>query len=68
MFRRLDPNPEYWEGMRGACVGVIQLVVAKAAEHVQIKHIINLLQNTQHSQATSMARIIVNWATDMDYY
>ena len=24
----LDPNPEYWEGKRGACVGVFQMIIA----------------------------------------
>ena len=28
VLERLDPNPEYWEGKRGACVGVFQLIVA----------------------------------------
>ena len=25
VLERLDPNPEYWEGKRGACVGVFQV-------------------------------------------
>ena len=24
VLERLDPDPEYWEGKRGACVGVFQ--------------------------------------------
>jgi intraflagellar transport protein 56 len=28
VLERLDPNPEYWEGKRGACIGIFQLVVA----------------------------------------
>ena len=28
MLERLDPNPEYWEGKRGAAVGVFQLIIA----------------------------------------
>lgn len=28
VLEKLDPNPEYWEGKRGACVGQFQLVVA----------------------------------------
>ncbi|KAJ9599313.1 hypothetical protein L9F63_010207, partial [Diploptera punctata] len=28
MLERLDPNPEHWEGKRGACVGVFQRIVA----------------------------------------
>ena len=26
VLERLDPDPEYWEGKRGACVGVFQQV------------------------------------------
>ena len=28
-LERLDPNPEYWEGKRGACVGTFQLIIAR---------------------------------------
>lgn len=28
VLERLDPNPEYWEGKRGACVGMFQMVIA----------------------------------------
>uniref|UniRef100_A0AAY4A548 Intraflagellar transport protein 56 n=1 Tax=Denticeps clupeoides TaxID=299321 RepID=A0AAY4A548_9TELE len=27
-LERLDPCPEYWEGKRGACVGIFQLILA----------------------------------------
>lgn len=29
VLERLDPDPEYWEGKRGACVGVFQQAGAK---------------------------------------
>jgi intraflagellar transport protein 56 len=28
LMERMDPNPEYWEGKRGACAGTFQLIVA----------------------------------------
>ena len=28
MLERLDPNPEYWEGKRGAAVGLFQMIIA----------------------------------------
>ena len=28
VLERLDPNPEYWEGKRGACVGLFQAIIA----------------------------------------
>ena len=29
VLERLDPNPEYWEGKRGACVGWFQRILAE---------------------------------------
>jgi intraflagellar transport protein 56 len=31
VLERLDADPEYWEGKRGACVGVFQQVIAGKA-------------------------------------
>ncbi|KAL0618266.1 hypothetical protein AAY473_010927 [Plecturocebus cupreus] len=28
ILQRLNPNPEYWEGKRGACVGIFQMILA----------------------------------------
>ena len=28
VLERLDPSPEFWEGKRGACVGLFQRIVA----------------------------------------
>ncbi|KAF0289620.1 Intraflagellar transport protein 56 [Amphibalanus amphitrite] len=28
VLERLDPNPEYWEGKRGACIGLFQMIIA----------------------------------------
>ena len=28
VLERLDPNPEYWEGKRGACIGLFQQIIA----------------------------------------
>lgn len=28
VLERLDSNPEYWEGKRGACVGIFQMIIA----------------------------------------
>ena len=27
MLERLDPNPEYWEGKRGAAIGLFQVSI-----------------------------------------
>lgn len=28
VLERLDPSPEYWDGKRGACVGIFQMILA----------------------------------------
>lgn len=28
LLEKMDPNPEYWEGKRGACAGTFQKVIA----------------------------------------
>lgn len=37
VLERLDPNPEYWEGKRGACVGIFQMIIA-GHEPRYVKH------------------------------
>lgn len=33
VLERLDPDPEYWEGKRGACIGLFQqFIVAQSRE------------------------------------
>lgn len=35
-LEKLDPDSNYWEGKRGACVGVFQLIVAnKESKYVE---------------------------------
>lgn len=40
VLERLEPNPEYWEGKRGACVGVFQMIIAGH----EPKYVLQLLQ------------------------
>ena len=41
VLERLDPNPEYWEGKRGACVGVFQMIIANH----EPRYVVNNAQN-----------------------
>ena len=58
ILERLDPNPEYWEGKRGACVGVFQLVIAghepKYASHDfnALHHVLCVLQGKPEGDHT----------------
>lgn len=64
MLDRLDPNPEFWEGKRGAIVGVFQGVVAKKLSVDMLGDILQLLRTSNSSQADQIARVIRKWAKD----
>ncbi|XP_067005193.2 intraflagellar transport protein 56 isoform X2 [Anabrus simplex] len=64
MLERLDPNPEYWEGKRGACVGVFQQIVAGHQSKEYLKDMIQLLRNTANSQVEHIIRVMKRWAKD----
>lgn len=36
-MERVDPNPEYWEGKRGACCGVFKLLTKNQAKRQEIE-------------------------------
>ena len=36
VLERLDPDPEYWQGKRGACIGVFQKVLAEEEDRKEI--------------------------------
>jgi len=44
MLERLDPNPEYWEGKRGAAIGHFQLVIAGKEERTSLSDIVQILK------------------------
>lgn len=64
VLERLDPNPEYWEGKRGACVGVFQMIVAGHEPRDSLHEILQLLKNTSNPQVELIARIMKKWAKD----
>lgn len=38
-LEKLDPDSDYWEGKRGACVGVFQLILAnKESKYASFQH------------------------------
>ena len=63
-LERLDPNPEYWEGKRGACVGVFQQVVAGKAQKEDLRDVLAMVRNTSNPQVEYMVRIINKWCKE----
>ena len=48
VLERLDPDPEFWEGKRGACIGVFQMVVAGVEQKERLIEIIQMLKSTNN--------------------
>uniref|UniRef100_A0A8C7VV61 Intraflagellar transport protein 56 n=1 Tax=Oncorhynchus mykiss TaxID=8022 RepID=A0A8C7VV61_ONCMY len=51
VLERLDPNPEYWEGKRGACGEAL-------------REVLPLLRHTGNPQVEYIIRILKKWAKD----
>ena len=64
VLERLDPNPEYWEGKRGACVGLLQLVIAGHEPRESLKDVVHILRGTAQPQAELIMMAIRKWARD----
>ncbi len=64
VLERLDPDPEYWEGKRGACVGVFQLVIAGKANRDDLQDVLSMIRNTSNPQVEYIVRIIKKWCKE----
>eukprot|EP00033_Pygsuia_biforma_P003331 GCRY01003650.1.p1 GENE.GCRY01003650.1~~GCRY01003650.1.p1 ORF type:complete len:559 (+),score=151.79 GCRY01003650.1:149-1825(+) len=64
VLERLDPNPSFWEGKRGACVGVFQLVVAGDEPRESLPVIVQMLRNSHNPQVEYIVSTIQKWARD----
>lgn len=64
MLDRLEPNPEFWEGKRGAVVGVFQGVIAQTLPVELLGEVLQLLRNSANSQADQIAKVIRKWAKE----
>ncbi|KAJ7397246.1 Intraflagellar transport protein 56 [Pitangus sulphuratus] len=64
VLERLDNNPEYWEGKRGACVGVFQMILAGREAKETLREVLHLLKSTGNSQVEYIVRIMKKWAKE----
>ncbi|KAG5455874.1 MAG: hypothetical protein BJ554DRAFT_4555 [Olpidium bornovanus] len=62
ILERLDPSPEYWEGKRGACIGVFQQVIAEQESRDLLREVISMLRNTSNPQVEYIVRTMKKWA------
>lgn len=61
VMEKLDPSPEYWEGKRGACVGVFQLVIAGHEPKEMLMDVVQILRNSSQPQAELIIVAIRKW-------
>eukprot|EP00053_Salpingoeca_punica_P003327 m.42540 g.42540 ORF g.42540 m.42540 type:complete len:402 (-) comp12111_c0_seq1:529-1734(-) len=64
VLERFDPNPAFFDGKRGACVGVFQQVIAKQEPTESLQEVVNLLSGTDNPQAEAIVVIIRRWARE----
>ena len=63
-LERLDPNPEYWDGKRGACVGHFQKVIAMQEQKNSLREILGMLKSSRNPQVEYLARVMKKWARE----
>ncbi|CAK8695657.1 unnamed protein product [Clavelina lepadiformis] len=65
LMERLDSNPEYWEGKRGACVGLFQMIISGDEPRETIQEVILMLRGTtSNPQVEYIIRTIGKWAKE----
>ncbi|XP_067129571.1 intraflagellar transport protein 56 [Centruroides vittatus] len=64
ILEKMDPNPEYWEGKRGACIGVLQMIIAGNEPKESIHEVLQILRNTSNPQVENIVRAMKNWAKE----
>ncbi|XP_048575762.1 intraflagellar transport protein 56 [Nematostella vectensis] len=64
VLERLDPNPEYWEGKRGACVGIFQQIIANHEPRETLRDVLQILRNTANPQVEYIIRTMKKWAKE----
>uniref|UniRef100_A0A8D0D3Q1 Intraflagellar transport protein 56 n=1 Tax=Sander lucioperca TaxID=283035 RepID=A0A8D0D3Q1_SANLU len=63
-LEKLDPGSNYWEGKRGACVGIFQLILANKESKETLKEVLSLLRNSGNPQVEYIIRVLRKWAKD----
>ncbi|KAK0150893.1 Intraflagellar transport protein 56 [Merluccius polli] len=63
-LEKLDPDSNYWEGKRGACVGIFQLILAGRESREMLKEVLALLRNSVNPQVEYIIRTLRKWAKE----
>ena len=65
-LERLDPNPEYWEGKRGACIGVFRKVLAGQEPTSALRDVVVMLSKTSNPQVEYIINVMKKAVRDYD--
>ncbi|EJD75500.1 hypothetical protein, variant [Loa loa] len=57
-MEKIEPNPEYWEGKRGAVIGVFKLVMEQRAPSDHFREAMILLEKSSHPQVEYISNVI----------
>lgn len=64
VLERLDADPEFWEGKRGAAIGVFQMVVAGQENKEKLIEVIQMLKNTSNPHSEYVVQVMKKWGKD----
>ena len=60
-LQTIHTQRRYWEGKRGAAIGVFQQVIAGKENRETLNEVIAMLRNTQSPQVEYFVKIIGKW-------
>ena len=66
VLEQLDPNPEYWEGKRGACIGVFRRVLAGQEPTSALRDVVVMLSKTSNPQVEYIINVMKKGVRDYD--
>ena len=63
-LEQMDPSPEYWEGKRGACVGLFKLFMEDHNLQDEFRDVLGFLQSSSNPQVESILKVMTSYARD----
>jgi len=63
-LEKFEASQENWEGKRGACIGVFQLIIAGHEPKESLHDIISLLRNSPKQNAEKILSVMKKWAKE----
>lgn len=62
VLERLDPSPLYWDGKKGAAMGVFQQVIAGREQRDALREVMSMMRYSNNPQAEYFCRVMIKWA------